>query len=75
MRRKTAIKLAVTLAAVLFCVQHGVVHLAAAQQDVPICDEVCSSSTCHDGCYVNMMEFENGNYISCLQYGAWDGSE
>jgi hypothetical protein len=73
MRRKTLLHLAAILAASVWCVRFGVVSLQAAPP-VPICDEVCSSSGCDGTCYVNMMEFENGNDISCLQYGAWDGS-
>lgn len=40
-----------------------------------ICEEYCSSSTaCEDQCYLNMMEFENGNDITCLEYGVYDTS-
>jgi hypothetical protein len=39
----------------------------------PICEEVCTTSTpCEDVCYLNMMEFENGNDITCLEYGVYD---
>lgn len=38
----------------------------------PLCDEVCSSeTTCTDECYVDLMEFENGNSISCYEYGVY----
>lgn len=41
----------------------------------PICSEVCDSSTaCDETCYENMMEFENGNDITCLEYGVYDTS-
>lgn len=41
----------------------------------PICEEVCSSSTvCEELCYENMMEFENGNDITCRQFGVYDTS-
>lgn len=40
----------------------------------PICSEMCGSSSCEETCYVDMMEFGNGNDITCLEYGSWDGS-
>jgi len=41
----------------------------------PICDETCnSSSDCTQECYINMIEFENGNSITCLDYGVYDYS-
>jgi hypothetical protein len=45
----------------------------AAAPPPPICSEVCDSSThCEETCYENMMEFENGNDITCLDYGSCD---
>ncbi len=38
----------------------------------PECDEVCSTSSCGDSCYLNQMEFDNGNSISCYAYGEYD---
>ena len=39
----------------------------------PICEEVCSTSTeCSEVCYLNLMEYENGNDITCLEYGTYD---
>ena len=39
----------------------------------PICEEVCTESTaCEETCYENMMEFENGNDITCLDFGVYD---
>lgn len=37
-----------------------------------LCGDVCSSSDCATECYENEMEFENGNSISCLDYGVYD---
>jgi hypothetical protein len=40
-----------------------------------ICEEYCDTSTaCEDECYIDMMEFENGNAITCLEYGVYDTS-
>ena len=45
----------------------------AAAPPPPICSDVCDSSTaCDEICYENMMEFENGNDINCLEYGVYD---
>ncbi len=39
----------------------------------PICEEVCTEATdCTETCYINMMEFENGNDIDCLEYGVYN---
>lgn len=36
----------------------------------PICSEVCNGSpSCGETCYIDMMEFENGNDITCGDYG------
>jgi len=57
-----------TLATIL--VETGGTRLLA---NPPICDETCSSATaCDQQCYVNMIEFENGNAITCLDYGVYD---
>lgn len=41
-----------------------------------LCENVCSSSTaCEETCYENMMEHENGNDITCLEWGVYDESE
>lgn len=38
-----------------------------------LCENVCSSSTaCEETCYENMMEHENGNDITCLEWGDYD---
>jgi|CXWK01.1.fsa_nt_gi hypothetical protein len=59
------------LAIVYFGAEVGGVSLAASTP--PICEEVCSESTaCEESCYENMMEFENGNDITCLDYGVYD---
>jgi len=39
---------------------------------VPICEEICAEATCDSECYENMMEFENGNNLTCLGWGTWD---
>ena len=40
-----------------------------------LCEEVCTESTaCEETCYENMMEFENGNDITCLEWGTYDES-
>lgn len=39
----------------------------------PICEEVCDSqSPCDEVCYLNLMEFENGNDTNCLEFGVFD---
>ena len=39
------------------------------------CDEVCSSSVaCEEECYINEMEYQNGNATTCLAYGVYDTS-
>ena len=51
---------------------HGGLDLAAAPPP-PICSDVCDSSTaCDETCYESQMEFENGNDITCLEYGVYD---
>lgn len=41
----------------------------------PICSDVCTTSTdCTDQCYIDMMEFDNGNAITCLQFGTFDSN-
>ncbi len=38
-----------------------------------ICEEYCTTSTsCEEACYVDLMEYENGNAITCLEYGVYD---
>jgi hypothetical protein len=44
----------------------------AASPPPPICDEVCDSeTTCTDECYIDLMEYENGDSISCYEYGVY----
>ncbi len=51
----------------------GGASLLATSPPPPICEEVCSSSSaCDETCYENQMEFENGNDITCYDYGVWD---
>lgn len=64
-----------TTAIAAFVYLHGGVASLSAMPPPPICEEVCSSSTtCSETCYLNMMEFENGNDITCLEYGVYDTS-
>jgi hypothetical protein len=50
--------------------------LFARSMAVPICEEVCTGSTeCNTECYENMMEFENGNDITCYEYGTYDDDQ
>ncbi len=39
------------------------------------CAEICPSSDCNTRCYENEMEFQNGNTISCRDYGVYDTSQ
>jgi hypothetical protein len=39
------------------------------------CDEYCPTAGCSDTCFVDQMEFDNGNRISCLDYGVFDTSQ
>ncbi len=62
---------ALLVAGAFVVVDRGPVLVAAS--DVPICDEVCTGSTeCGTLCYENMMEFENGNDITCYEYDVYD---
>lgn len=57
----------------LFLQMHGIGVLARTSI---LCEEVCTeSSACDEMCYENMMEYENGNDISCLDYGVYDDDE
>ena len=38
----------------------------------PECDQVCSTASCEDTCYVDQVAFDNGNAISCMSYGVYD---
>lgn len=70
MTSKTVQRAVVVGAAAIFMYFGGSSKVLA---DPPICEEVCTSSTdCTDECYVDMMEFENGHSISCLEYGTFD---
>lgn len=41
-----------------------------------LCENVCGETTaCDESCYENMMEHENGNDITCLEWGDWDYSQ
>ena len=73
MRNKSVVRLLLTVAAALFCFRFNFVSIAAAPPPPPICSEMCSTSGCDETCYLNLMEFENGNDITCLEYGSWDG--
>jgi hypothetical protein len=72
-RLRTALDLVATVMIIVCSIASGTeVHILA---NPPICDEYCTQSTaCEDRCYVNMMEYENGNSISCYQYGVYDTS-
>lgn len=39
------------------------------------CDTSCDSSNCNDTCFVDEIAFENGDSISCYDYGTWDTSQ
>lgn len=39
------------------------------------CADICPSSDCNTQCYENEMEFQNGNAISCRDYGVYDTSQ
>jgi hypothetical protein len=41
----------------------------------PECDTSCDSSSCTDSCYADEIAFENGDSISCLDWGSWDASQ
>lgn len=61
--------------AILFAIGEGGSVSLWASPPPPICSEVCSESTeCSETCYIDMIEFGNGNDISCLDYGVYDGS-
>lgn len=65
-----------TLRAVLVLVIAVIVSIrdygATLYASYDLCSDVCSSSSCATECYENEMEFENGNSISCLDYGVYD---
>lgn len=39
------------------------------------CDVTCSSANCNDSCFVDELAFENGDSISCYDYGTYDTSQ
>lgn len=39
------------------------------------CAEVCSASACGSTCYESELDFINGTYITCLQWGDYDPDE
>jgi hypothetical protein len=69
--RRGIMVLALTMA---FFYQHGV-SLRAHPGPWPQCSSVCGAADCTDGCYVDGIAFENGDRITCLDYGTWDTSE
>lgn len=64
------------MAGTILCLHaRGIDVLAAAPPPPPICETTCaSSSACDTECYENLMEYENGNAITCLEFGVYDES-
>jgi hypothetical protein len=57
-----------------YAATEGATVLANSAPDI-LCEEVCTESTaCEETCYENMMEFENGNDLTCLEWGTYDES-
>ena len=54
---------------------HGARLFAGSKAMWSECDDVCASSNCTDGCYLDPIEFENGNQISCYEYGTYDTTQ
>lgn len=67
-----SIRLVLVIAALALVLEESRQTLYAFPDD---CADICPTAGCNTQCYANAVEFENGNMISCRDYGVYDTSQ